>query len=176
MWSVIQLFDGLLKRMSTQVSDPHIGHMVEVQMSCESGDVPSEAQLGRWAMAALDGIDRETPPDPSLPLVCLCLVDEAQSRQLNAQWRGKDYATNVLSFPSAVPGFLGDVVLCAPIIRDEAKEQEKACLDHWAHLVIHGVLHLRGFDHETEEAAHAMESTEALILREFGIINPYESH
>lgn len=161
--------------MSSQVSEAKPVHAVEVQISSEFGQLPSKAELGRWAMAALHGVGREVPPDPSLPSVCLCLVDEEQSRQLNAQWRGKDRATNVLSFPANVAGFLGDVVLCAPVIQAEAAEQGKALFDHWAHMVVHGILHLRGFDHDNEEAAQEMESNEALILREFGIINPYES-
>ena len=107
------------------------------------------------------------------------MVDAAESRDLNRRFRGKDKATNVLSFPfEAPPGItsrhLGDVVICAPVVKREAMKQRKRASDHWAHLVVHGILHLCGFDHHSEQDAEEMEALEKRILQHMGIADPYD--
>ena len=106
------------------------------------------------------------------------LVDEAESQQLNREYRGKDRPTNVLSFPADLPAvvespLLGDLVICAPVVLREAKEQGKTVEAHWAHMVVHGVLHLLGYDHQNEQEAAEMEGIEAALLKEMGYRNPY---
>ncbi|MGA8260224.1 MAG: rRNA maturation RNase YbeY, partial [Arenicellales bacterium] len=106
------------------------------------------------------------------------IVDEDEARELNRTYRGRDYVPNVLSFPldSGGPmetGLLGDVVICAAVVEREAKEQQKPAEAHWCHLVVHGVLHCCGFEHETEGGAERMESLERRILAEFGFPDPY---
>lgn len=114
--------------------------------------------------------------------VAIRIVDEAEMQALNAQYRGKDKPTNVLSFPADLPAALagqidpeplGDIVLCAPVVRAEAEAQEKPLEDHWAHLSIHGLLHLLGHDHQDEDEAEAMEALEIGYLAELGIADPY---
>ncbi len=144
-----------------------------IERDSQSTRLPTDGDLCRWLDAALAGKARETPLHADLPWVSLRLVDEAESKALNALWRDKDYPTNVLSFPSNVSGFLGDIVLCAPVIEQEAREQAKRLGAHWAHLVVHGVLHLCGWDHQTDSEAANMEAEEVLILEGLGIINPY---
>ncbi len=109
------------------------------------------------------------------------LVGPTESRGLNCRYRGHDHATNVLSFPAlpaatAVAGWLGDLVLCPAVVRDEARAQHKSARAHWAHLVVHGVLHLRGFDHERPAQARRMERREIASLRRLGIANPYRTN
>ena len=106
------------------------------------------------------------------------VVDEAEGRELNRRYRGMDKATNVLSFPFQAPAgidsqHLGDLVICAPVVEREAREQRKSLRDHCAHLVVHGVLHLRGYDHQDEREAEEMEALERRILQQLGIADPY---
>ena len=102
------------------------------------------------------------------------VVGTAESRQLNRTWRGKDKPTNVLSFPAGdVADELGDLAICAPVVAREAREQGKALQAHWAHMVVHGVLHLLGYDHENDRDAGRMETKEAGILKQFGYPDPY---
>ncbi len=108
------------------------------------------------------------------------IVGAAESRRLNAAWRGKDKPTNVLSFPSGVtrgtagePYPLGDLIICAPVVAREAREQAKTPAAHWAHMVVHGVLHLLGYDHEIDRDAQVMEARERNLLAKFGYSNPY---
>jgi probable rRNA maturation factor len=109
------------------------------------------------------------------------VVGSAESRRLNSRYRGKDKPTNVLSFPAArspgrvsgVPPVLGDLVICAQVVRSEAREQGKLLQAHWAHLVVHGALHLIGYDHEREAEAKRMERREVAVLRRLGFANPY---
>lgn len=154
--------------MSTEIQ--HVVRITSESGEAWSSDWPSEALIQHWVARALASL----PPSE----VSVCIVDEQQGQALNKQWRGKDAATNVLSFPADLPDGptpkpLGDVVLCAPVIAREAAAQSKALSDHWAHLLIHGVLHLRGFEHDNEATAEQMERLEVDILREIGIADPY---
>lgn len=135
-------------------------------------DQPSPEQFSAWVGAALRGARKRNGE------VCIAVVDATEGRELNRQYRGKDYATNVLSFPAALPrgvrsDLLGDLVLCAPVVADEALAQHKSCLDHYAHLSVHGTLHLLGFDHIDAADAECMEAMETRILAKLGIANPY---
>jgi probable rRNA maturation factor len=133
--------------------------------------VPSPRQMARWAGAALAPLRRST-------VLSVRVVGRARSRSLNAHYRRKDKPTNVLSFAGAgrVPDgrcFLGELVICAPIVAQEAREQRKTLLSHWAHMTVHGVLHLRGFDHEVEADAVKMAAREIQILDRLGFSDPY---
>jgi len=144
---------------------------VEVQYAVEAPDLPAEGDVHRWVAAALAGRRGEAE-------VVVRIVDEAESAELNGTYRGKHYATNVLSFPfEAPPGvamsLLGDLVICAPVVAREAAEQGKAGMAHWAHMVVHGTLHLIGYDHETDAEAEEMEGLEREILAGLGIGDPY---
>ena len=141
---------------------------ITVQYAATGGDLPARALLRRWARAALGaGATNKT--------IVLRFVDEAESRALNRRHRGKDRSTNVLSFvyddEHGAPG--GDIVLCAPVLRREAAEQGKPLAAHCAHLVVHGVLHLLGYDHEQAAEAGKMEAREIAILASLGFGNPY---
>ena len=144
---------------------------VEVQLATQTPGLPSEKQLRDWATAAwLDELqDAE---------VVVRVSDEAESRALNHEYRGKDSATNVLSFPfDPVPqlelNHIGDLVICATVVQREAREQGKAAEAHWAHMVVHGMLHLQGYDHETDPQAEGMEALETDILTGLGYPAPY---
>lgn len=140
------------------------------QVSAEAG-VPDAAQLRHWAQAAL--------ADLSGPLaMTVRIVDEAESAELNQTYRGKQGPTNVLSFTAEVPPevdepLLGDLVICAPVVAREAAEQGKTLEAHWAHMVVHGCLHLQGHDHIEEQQAARMESLETRILAGLGFTDPY---
>ena len=136
--------------------------------------LPSAVSFRRWVAAALQG--RILRAD-----LALRLVDEREGRALNQHYRGKPHATNVLSFPAELPKgvklpLLGDIVLCAPVIAREAREQRKPLNTHYAHLTVHGVLHLLGFDHDDERDAEAMEAIERAILAGLGLPDPYAEH
>ncbi|MFP5356990.1 MAG: rRNA maturation RNase YbeY [Gammaproteobacteria bacterium] len=137
---------------------------ITLQRRVPAAGIPSPASLRIFAHAALGRRGGE---------LTLRITDEAESRALNHRYRGRDYATNVLSFPYQEPGMLGDLVLCAPVVAREAKAQGKPLRAHWAHLVIHGCLHLLGYDHEQSQAAEKMEKLEIRILRNLGFANPY---
>ncbi len=125
---------------------------------------PSRSQFLRWVKAALN-VDTE---------VTIRIVSANEGRALNAAYRNKDYATNVLTFPlTEEPHLMGDIVLCAPVVEKEAKEQGKDLMAHYAHMTVHGVLHLHGYDHETEAQAELMEALEVQILAKLGYANPY---
>ena len=137
-----------------------------------------DSQIQQWVSTALTHLDAAQDCDLSIRM-----VDLAESQQLNADYRGKDKPTNVLSFPSDLPeemaamiGYrpLGDLVICWPVVQAEAAEQQKAVLDHLCHLTVHGVLHLLGYDHETSDAdAEEMEALEVEILEKLAVGNPY---
>ncbi len=138
---------------------------LSVQYASEAVSIPTRPQFRRWVAAALQH-------DAN---VALRIVDEDEGRMLNRDFRGKDYATNVLTFAyGEEEGVLaGDIVLCAPVVEREAREQGKDLRAHYAHLTVHGVLHMQGFDHETEAEAREMEALEVEILRRLRFNNPY---
>ena len=139
-----------------------------VQYASQEDGLPTRAQIRRWILAAL-----EQPAE-----VTLRIVDADEARQLNQDFRHKDYVPNVLTFEygEIAPGVLGgDIVLCAPVIAREAREQGKPLRDHFAHMTAHGALHLQGYDHHDAADAVIMESREAAILGRFRIPNPYFS-
>ena len=135
-----------------------------VQYASESTDLPNVAQFRKWARSALR-IDAE---------IAVRIVDEEEGRALNRDYRGKDYATNVLTFPLAEePCLMGDIILCAPVVAAEAEAQRKPLHAHYAHLTVHGVLHLHGYDHEIEAQAELMETLETEIVTKLGYPDPY---
>ncbi len=142
---------------------------LDLQIACEH-TLPSRESFQLWAEAAKLG---ETPME-----VTIRIVESDESRSLNSQYRDKDKDTNVLSFPfEAPPGIelnlLGDLVICAPVVAREALEQSKNEEAHWAHMVVHGMLHLQGYDHIQDEDADVMEALEVRILATLGYDNPY---
>jgi len=148
-------------------------HGLEVQYATEQKSVPDKQQLSAWVQAGLEGCDPRTE-------LVIRIVDEAESRALNSQYRGRDKPTNVLSFDFEIPAgvnshHLGDLVICAPVVNREAAEQGKARQAHWAHMVVHGLLHLQGYDHQNDQEASMMESHEISLLKKLGFENPYES-
>lgn len=133
--------------------------------------VPAATSFRRWARAALS--DRVRRAD-----LAIRIVDEREGLAMNRHYRGRDYATNVLSFPAELPEgvdlpILGDIVICAPVVAREAQEQGKPLNAHYAHLTVHGVLHLLGLDHEDPREAEAMELLERRILAGLGVADPY---
>lgn len=157
--------------MSDTGADPSA--CIDVQFASGHRPLPGRRQLCAWAAATLAS---EGQPGGH---ICVRIVDEAEGRKLNARYRGIDRATNVLSFAADQEGLpaelapLGDILLCAPIVVRESQQQHKAVNDHWAHLVVHGVLHLLGYDHESEDEARTMEGREIDVLERLGIPNPY---
>ena len=143
---------------------------VDVQKATTFAPLPDQALLNLWVETALSG-----KKDAELTLR---LVDQDESRDLNSRYRGKDQPTNVLSFPAELPPgidipLLGDIVICAPLVGAEAAAQHKSWQSHWAHLVIHGVLHLLGHDHQDEKEAAEMEAIEVDLLASLGFGDPY---
>jgi len=155
----------------------HAPHSIRLELQRRvRGWSPARRDLARWASAALGrgGYGRE---------LAVCTVGEAESARLNARFRGRDRATNVLSFPAArlprapdgAPPPLGELVICPRVLRAEARAQDKTLRAHWAHLVVHGALHLLGYDHEHAADARRMERREIAVLRRLGFANPYRS-
>jgi probable rRNA maturation factor len=147
---------------------------VAVQYGTRRPWAPAVPTLRRWAAAALSG-------GPRGARLGIRVVGAAESRRLNRNYRGRDGATNVLSFAAAAPPpggrrFLGDIVICAPLAARESREQRKPLPAHWAHLVVHGVLHLLGYDHLRPRDARRMEAREVAVLAGLGFGNPYEVH
>ena len=144
---------------------------IDMQLATKCSDLPEETDFVRWIERALQGKKEAAE-------VVVRLVDEAESAELNQTYRDKTGPTNVLSFPFEAPAeveinLLGDLVICAPVIEREAKEQSKAVEAHWAHMAVHGSLHLLGYDHQTDEQAETMESLEIDILTAMGYATPY---
>ena len=149
---------------------------VDVQNACDDATVPEVPIVESWIESAVvaAGIDVDTE-------VSVRVVSPEEVYALNSKYRGKDKPTNVLSFPAGkvaglpddMPQLLGDIVVCAQVVRDEAREQGKAVADHWAHMLVHGTLHLIGFDHETDSEAAEMEALETRILSDQGLADPY---
>jgi len=139
----------------------------------ESIMLPTQADFEHWISTALDKANHQDEV-----ALTLRIVEEAEGRELNARWRGKDYATNVLSFPLKMPEYvgipyIGDLVICAAVVAREATEQNKQAMAHWAHLTIHGLLHLLGYDHKTDAQADEMEALEVQIMTSLGYPDPY---
>ncbi len=138
------------------------------------GETPSAEQFEQWVKLVL----AKVWPDRDAEL-SIMVVSDAVSRELNNQYRNRDNPTNVLSFPAEIPDYvesslLGDLVICAPVVAREATEQNKPVLNHWAHMTIHGCLHLLGYDHINPDDAQQMEQLEVDILAQMNIANPYE--
>ncbi|MFQ1048900.1 rRNA maturation RNase YbeY [Avibacterium paragallinarum] len=146
--------------------------IIDLQIATENSEnLPSEQQLQQWATAAVQAENLE-------PEITIRIVDKAESQQLNATYRCKDYPTNVLSFPFECPEevelpLLGDLVICRQVVEREAAEQGKPLMAHWAHMVVHGCLHLLGYDHIEDDEAEEMESLETEIMQELGFADPY---
>lgn len=137
---------------------------IAIQISSNQINVPTRAQFRKWAKATIR-VDTE---------VTIRIVDEAEGRELNKMYRAKDYATNVLTFPlTEEPHLMGDIIICAPVVAAEALAQNKPLEAHYAHLTVHGVLHLHGYDHEIEAQAELMESLETAIVCKLGYADPY---
>ena len=144
---------------------------VAVSYAAPRAGVPASTSFRKWVAAALKGRIREAD-------LAIRIVDEREGQALNRHYRGKDYATNVLSFPAELPEgvklpLLGDLVICAPVVAREAAEQGKPVAAHYAHLTVHGVLHLLGWDHEDAREAECMEQLEREILAGLGLPDPY---
>ena len=145
---------------------------VAVSYALPRTGLPAAVSFRKWVAAALKGRIREAD-------LAIRVVDAKEGQSLNRHYRGKDYATNVLSFPYAhVRGerssMLGDLAICPAVVAREAREQGKPLAAHWAHMVVHGTLHLIGYDHENERDAGHMEAIERRVLARLGIPNPYE--
>ena len=145
---------------------------LDLQIACDDNNLPSEADFQLWVNAAL------SPYNKPFELTVRVVASE-ESQALNLQYRNKDKPTNVLSFPFEVPegidlALLGDLVICAEVVQLEAQQQNKALNDHWAHMVIHGCLHLLGFDHIEDNDAQEMEAIEIKLLSTLNINDPYQ--
>ena len=145
---------------------------VDLQVATENIEgLPTEEQIVQWATAAVQ-------PEGDEVEMTVRIVDEAESHELNLTYRGKDRPTNVLSFPFECPDevelpLLGDLVICRPVVEREAAAQEKPLIAHWAHMVVHGSLHLLGYDHIEDDEAEEMESLETQIMQGLGFDDPY---
>lgn len=151
---------------------------IDLQEASEHSNIPTLSQLSLWVDAALAMSLQDQQEHEQEYELTIRVVDEEESQSLNSQYRGKDKPTNVLSFPFEAPAeielnLLGDLVICAPIVAQEAKEQSKKEIAHWAHMVIHGTLHLQGYDHIEDEEADEMEALEIKILDKLGFPDPY---
>lgn len=142
---------------------------LSVQYACKDAALPSRSQVRRWVKKALEATHAE---------VTVRFVDAEEAQMLNHDYRQRDYATNVLSFPYvSLPEMAGDLVVCLPVVLREAAEQHKTAEAHFAHLIVHGMLHLQGYDHETSESdAEVMEAREREILAALGYADPYLDH
>ena len=148
--------------------------IIDLQIACEQEtDLPTAEQIEQWATAAVQ-------PQSDEVEMTVRIVDEAESHELNLNYRGKDRPTNVLSFPFECPDevelpLLGDLVICRQVVEREAQEQDKSVMAHWAHMVVHGSLHLLGYDHIEDDEAEEMESLETQIMTGLGFVDPYLS-
>jgi len=144
---------------------------LDLQIACD-GNVPGQQQFQQWVDVALQQVTEDCE-------LSIRLVDQAESAELNGTYRGKYYATNVLSFPFEAPVeiepiLLGDLVVCVPIVLKEAIQQNKLVEHHWAHMIVHGCLHLLGYDHIDDDEAQEMESLETTLLKSLAISDPYQ--
>ncbi len=146
---------------------------IAVELASTAAAIPSPRSIRQWVRAALG-------EEHAGAELCVRIVDEPEMRELNARYRGRDYATNVLSFRAELPAgvdvpLLGDIVVCAPVAAREAAEQHKAARAHWAHLLVHGTLHLLGLDHQRAREATRMEALETRILAALNFPDPYRT-
>lgn len=149
-----------------------MSYRIDIEINSTSEKIPDAKNIEQWISAALQSdelIDAE---------VSVYIVDENESQTLNSQYRGKDKPTNVLSFPADIPEevgvpLLGDLVICAPVVAREAEEQGKSLNAHWAHMLVHGTLHLLGYDHAKDDEAEAMESLETELITKMNFPAPY---
>ena len=144
---------------------------IDIQIASDSQLLPCEQDFQHWAEAAVGSRRDEAE-------ISLRIVDAEEGAELNQQWRQKQGPTNVLSFPSELPAelelpLLGDLVVCAPVVEQEAGEQNKSLQAHWAHMIVHGTLHLLGYDHIDDSEAEAMEALETEIVKSLGFPDPY---
>ncbi|PJE78863.1 Endoribonuclease YbeY [invertebrate metagenome] len=145
---------------------------IDLQIACDFPGLPDASLMEKWSAAAVGGRKKRSE-------ISVRIVGPEEGRALNLQWRQKDYATNILSFPAELPdiihsSLLGDLVICAPVVEREAQEQGKTLMEHWAHMVIHGTLHLLGYDHIEEIDAKEMEAIEKKALLGLGYPDPYK--
>lgn len=144
---------------------------VDIQFTYSDDKLPDVTLINKWVNAAL--VDLKKDAD-----LTIRIVDEAEGKELNERWRKSSGATNVLSFPAndttdILPALLGDIIICAPVVESEAIQQGKPLMAHWAHMIIHGTLHLLGYDHINENDAKIMEYIEISTLADLGFLNPY---
>ena len=144
---------------------------IELQLACPLPTVPTPHEIESWVASVTGALELSGD-------VCVRVIDEQESRALNLQYRERDEPTNVLSFPVELASgvtavVLGDLAVCAPVVEREAREQRKDSKDHWAHMIVHGLLHLGGYDHETPSDAAAMEALEIELLAAIGVSDPY---
>lgn len=149
---------------------------LDIQHMVDTADLPTDQQFEQWVRFTLQQVAADRPQTQ----LAIRIVDETEGAKLNAQWRHKQGATNVLSFSMSgldliAPAILGDIVICAPVVAREASDQSKALHSHWAHLVIHGVLHLLDYDHINADDAERMESLEINIMNQLGYPDPYQT-
>ncbi len=165
--------------MSAQSRKPVQPLAITVQYASARRGIPHAARLRAWALAARTAVKQLRRKSPT-EVLTIRIVNARESQRLNRVWRGKDQPTNVLSFPSGASPpdqsekQLGDLVVCASVVRKEARDQGKLLESHWAHMVVHGVLHLLGYDHMNPRDAGVMERAEIEILRRFGYSDPYQ--
>lgn len=150
---------------------------IDIQIASDSDSLPSTNDFQRWAEAAVGEHAVEKNRDEAE--ISLRIVDVEEGAELNRQWRQKKGPTNVLSFPSDLPpelevSLLGDLVVCAPVVEREASEQNKTLQAHWAHMIVHGTLHLLGYDHIEDSDAEDMEALETVIVQNLGFPDPYK--
>ena len=146
-------------------------NLIEIQTIFKSKGQPGQEQIQQWVDTALEDFNQNTE-------IVVRIVDEQESAALNERYRLKPGPTNILSFPVEAPegielDLLGDLVVCAPVLEKEALEQHKTLTEHWAHIIVHGVLHLLGYDHVDDDEAELMEDKEIAILKQLNIKNPY---
>lgn len=162
------------------MNDQQSGEILNVDLQWQCAEVqncPSSERIRQWAVASC-----QQPTASELPgEVTIRIVDAAEMQSANAQWRGQNKSTNVLSFPADFPAeaglnYYGDILVCAEVLRTESEQQGKAPDAHWAHIVVHGMLHLQGYDHIEDNEAIVMERCEVEILRTLGYSNPYLSN
>jgi probable rRNA maturation factor len=171
--------------MKIPLSEQPVSVILDLQLASDCSDMPKQEQIQLWLDALLSFLQLTEKE------ITVRIVDEVEIQQLNQQYRGKDKSTNVLSFPFEMPdialpdgaqidesmsSFLGDIVICAPVVKQESKQQNKLLSHHWAHMLIHGTLHLLGYDHIEEQEAEEMEGIEIAILQKLAIDDPYQNN